>query len=279
MKLKWLSRFTVLVTILATGLAVISNPAVASAKKKLTQEEITQILNKGMDAEIVSPDGITKEDAQARLLEMNKRVLQNLQDPQAVKRWGDYWDKNKAIAKDGGDIGTESYGGSCDPTNCGNTFPGGQNDGDIVIATYDCIWSSVDMCHAGLWDASTELIRSANNGDSTGITYDGDDTTEGTDWETVAYWADNMEDVYVLEVPGLTSEEISDVTATAQSFSGTEFDVGAAKSSNTVWYCSKVVYRAYLDAASKTLDFDLGNQVSPWDIYADWDVDVVVIYN
>lgn len=48
-----------------------------------------------------------------------------------------------------------------------NSFTGGKAHGNIVIGRYDCSWSTLDYCHAGLWDGTQ---------------------VSGTSWESVRYW-------------------------------------------------------------------------------------------
>lgn len=261
------ARFIVVV---ALSVSPVPNDALAESGRvlEIPKAEADLISVKGLDADIRLAPGQTLAQAKDQIAASNQRVLELLRNPdKAEAAWVAHW-KDVSSGK--------RFSGMSGGGEGGNAFNGATRHGNILIGRYDCLWSTLDYCHAGIWDHNRRQIRSSNSGG--GPDYDGDQTS-GTDWEPVDYWRDHNDEVVELTVRGTTDAQGASAVQTSHAYRG-GYSINTAKRDNNLWYCSKVVYRAFLDATGKVLDWGgaFTYRVTPWDVYADGDTRVVVWY-
>ena len=144
-----------------------------------------------------------------------------------------------------------------------NQFTGALTAHGAILLAYGraedmnlCLWSLSGYCHAGIFNRNlyinetSSAIRTAN-------------TNGGMQLESPRYWR-QFEEVREMQVLGVTDSVRKLVVKRAMGYVGKYLLSGKVDYSS--WYCSKVIYRAYLDVTGIDLDSNQGMLVFPSDI-------------
>ncbi len=132
------------------------------------------------------------------------------------------------------------------------------DDGDIIVAI-----QSLSVGHAGIWDDRYD------RGVSSRCVWSAVKSSPGCVLREAPIKYRTYDRAYGLWVPSVASWRRASARSYAAAQAGEKYDMSSSKSSQSRWYCSKLVWAGYKYRANVDLDANGGYWVAPVDLYND----------